>query len=127
MLRLGYKASAEQFGPRKLLDFTIEAEQAGFDSAFVSDHLQPWRHSDGHAPFAFAWLGAAGERTSRILLGTSVTTVVASKDLRTVTKCRCHDAELQRLRAVAIILAWHSARTPPSTTSTARSRRSLRA
>lgn len=74
MLRLGYKASAEQFGPRKLLDFTIEAEKAGFDSAFVSDHLQPWRHSDGHAPFAFAWLGAAGERTSRILLGTSVTT-----------------------------------------------------
>jgi len=74
VLRLGYKASAEQFGPRKLLDFTIEAEKAGFDSAFVSDHLQPWRHSDGHAPFAFAWLGAAGERTSRILLGTSVTT-----------------------------------------------------
>lgn len=74
MLRLGYKASAEQFGPRQLLDFTIEAEKAGFDSVFVSDHLQPWRHSDGHAPFAFAWLGAAGERTSRILLGTSVTT-----------------------------------------------------
>jgi coenzyme F420-dependent glucose-6-phosphate dehydrogenase len=74
MLRLGYKASAEQFGPRRLLDYTIEAEHAGFDSVFVSDHLQPWRHSDGHAPFAFAWLGAAGERTSSVLLGTSVTT-----------------------------------------------------
>jgi coenzyme F420-dependent glucose-6-phosphate dehydrogenase len=74
VLRLGYKASAEQFGPRQLLDFSIEAEHAGFDSVFVSDHLQPWRHSDGHAPFAFAWLGAAGERTSRVLLGTSVTT-----------------------------------------------------
>ena len=74
MLRLGYKASAEQFGPRRLLDFAIEAELAGFDSVFVSDHLQPWRHSDGHAPFAFAWLAAAGERTNRVLLGTSVTT-----------------------------------------------------
>ncbi len=74
MLRLGYKASAEQFGPRPLLDFAIEAERAGFDSVFVSDHFQPWRHSDGHAPFAFAWLAAAGERTSRVLLGTSVTT-----------------------------------------------------
>lgn len=74
MLRLGYKASAEQFGPRELLDFAIAAEKAGFDSVFVSDHLQPWRHSDGHAPFAFSWLGAAGERTQRILLGTSVTT-----------------------------------------------------
>jgi coenzyme F420-dependent glucose-6-phosphate dehydrogenase len=74
MLRLGYKASAEQFGPRRLLEYAIEAEKVGFDSVFVSDHLQPWRHSDGHAPFAFAWLGAVGERTDRILLGTSVTT-----------------------------------------------------
>src|SRR5437660_12764853 len=74
MLRLGYKASAEQFGPRALLDFAVDAEQNGFDSVFVSDHFQPWRHSDGHAPFAFAWLGANGERTKRVLLGTSVVT-----------------------------------------------------
>ena len=73
-LQLGYKASAEQFGPRQLLDFAIAAEANGFDSVFVSDHFQPWRHSDGHAPFAFAWLAAAGERTSRVALGTSVVT-----------------------------------------------------
>ena len=73
-LKLGYKASAEQFGPRALCNFAIEAERMGFDSVFVSDHLQPWRHSDGHAPFAFSWLGAVGERTDRVLLGTSVTT-----------------------------------------------------
>jgi coenzyme F420-dependent glucose-6-phosphate dehydrogenase len=74
MLRLGYKASAEQFAPRTLLDFAVEAERNGFDSVFVSDHFQPWRHSDGHAPFAFAWLAATGERTQRVLLGTSVAT-----------------------------------------------------
>lgn len=74
MLRLGYKASAEQFGPRKLCDFAGEAERAGFDSIFISDHFQPWRHSDGHAPFAFAVLGAMSEHTDRVLLGTSVTT-----------------------------------------------------
>lgn len=73
-LRLGYKASAEQFAPRELLDFAIAAEENGFDSVFVSDHFQPWRHSDGHAPFAFSWLAAAGERTSRVALGTSVNT-----------------------------------------------------
>jgi coenzyme F420-dependent glucose-6-phosphate dehydrogenase len=73
-LRLGYKASAEQFGPRVLLDFAVAAEANGFDSVFVSDHFQPWRHSDGHAPFAFSWLAAAGERTSRVALGTSVVT-----------------------------------------------------
>jgi len=73
-LRLGYKASAEQFGPRELLDFAVAAEANGFDSVFVSDHFQPWRHSDGHAPFAFAWLAAVGERTARVALGTSVAT-----------------------------------------------------
>ena len=74
MLKLGYKASAEQFGPRELLDFAVEAERNGFDSAFISDHLQPWKHTDGHAPFSMAWLGAVGERTERLVLGTSVLT-----------------------------------------------------
>ena len=74
MLKLGYKASAEQFGPNELLDYAVLAERAGFDSVFVSDHFQPWRHNGGHAPFAPAWLGAAGSRTSRIVLGTSVLT-----------------------------------------------------
>jgi coenzyme F420-dependent glucose-6-phosphate dehydrogenase len=49
-LRLGYKASAEQFAPRELLDYGIAAEQAGFDSVVISDHFQPWKHTDGHAP-----------------------------------------------------------------------------
>ena len=74
MLKLGYKASAEQFGPRDLLEFSVHAEQAGFDSIMVSDHFQPWRHTGGHAPYSFAWLGALGERTSRAMIGTSVVT-----------------------------------------------------
>ncbi|HWP28802.1 MAG TPA: glucose-6-phosphate dehydrogenase (coenzyme-F420) [Chloroflexota bacterium] len=74
MLQLGYKASAEQFGPRALLEFAVHAEQCGFDSVAVSDHFHPWRHTDGHAPQAFVWLGALCERTRRVRLGTSVTT-----------------------------------------------------
>ncbi|HZO35729.1 MAG TPA: glucose-6-phosphate dehydrogenase (coenzyme-F420) [Solirubrobacteraceae bacterium] len=71
-MRFGYKASAEQFGPRELLDFAVIAEQVGFDSVVISDHFQPWRHTGGHSPFSFAWLGAVGERTERVMLGTSV-------------------------------------------------------
>ena len=74
MLRIGYKASAEQFTPSALLDFTCLAETLGFDSVFISDHFQPWRHTDGHAPYSFAWMGAAGAKTQRILIGTSVVT-----------------------------------------------------
>jgi coenzyme F420-dependent glucose-6-phosphate dehydrogenase len=74
LLKLGYKASAEQFGPSELLEFSCLAEELGFDSVFVSDHFQPWKHTDGHAPFSFAWLGALGARTKRVQIGTSVAT-----------------------------------------------------
>lgn len=74
MLKLGYKASAEQFAPSELLDFAIHAESVGLDSVWISDHFQPWRHTGGHAPFSLAWLGALGARTSRIVMGTSVLT-----------------------------------------------------
>ncbi len=73
-LTIGYKASAEQFGPRDLVEYAIRAEEVGLDTATVSDHFLPWRHNGGHAPFALAWLAAVGERTSRIRLGTSVLT-----------------------------------------------------
>ena len=73
-LTLGYKASAEQFGPQELLELAVLAEEHGFDSVMVSDHFHPWRHHDGHAPHALTWLGAVTQRTSRVLLGTSVLT-----------------------------------------------------
>jgi coenzyme F420-dependent glucose-6-phosphate dehydrogenase len=72
--RIGYKASAEQFGPRELLDFSVEAERRGLDIVSVSDHFQPWRHHGGHAPSALTWLGALGQATSTATLGTSVLT-----------------------------------------------------
>ena len=72
--KLGYKASAEQFGPRELLGFAALADELGFDSIAVSDHFQPWRHTTGHAPAAIPWLAAVGQATSRAMLGTSVLT-----------------------------------------------------
>ena len=73
-LKIGYKASAEQFGPRRLVELGVLAEKHGFDTVTVSDHYQPWRHEGGHAPFSLAWMSAVGERTERVLLGTSVLT-----------------------------------------------------
>jgi coenzyme F420-dependent glucose-6-phosphate dehydrogenase len=74
VIELGYKASAEQFGPVELLELTAQAERLGFDSVALSDHFQPFRHTGGHAPSALPWLGAAAASTSRVRLGTSVTT-----------------------------------------------------
>ncbi|HEX7834927.1 MAG TPA: glucose-6-phosphate dehydrogenase (coenzyme-F420) [Pseudolysinimonas sp.] len=73
-LTLGYKASAEQFDPRELVEIAVAAEFHGMESVAVSDHFQPWRHEGGHAPFSLSWMAAVGERTSSIRIGTSVMT-----------------------------------------------------
>lgn len=73
-VRFGYKASAEQFGPRELLELSVLAEDLGFDIIAVSDHFQPWRHQTGHAPAVLPWLGALGQATRNATLGTSVLT-----------------------------------------------------
>lgn len=73
-LTLGYKASAEQFDPRELVEIAVAAEAHGMESVAVSDHFQPWRHTGGHAPFSLTWMAAVGERTSSIRIGTSVMT-----------------------------------------------------
>jgi coenzyme F420-dependent glucose-6-phosphate dehydrogenase len=73
-LKLGYKASAEQFDPRELVEIAVAAEAHGMESVAVSDHFQPWRHEGGHAPFSLAWMAAVGERTSTVQIGTSVMT-----------------------------------------------------
>ena len=73
-LKLGFKASAEQFDPRELVEIAVAAEEHGMDSVAVSDHFQPWRHNGGHAPFSLAWMAAVGESTKRVQIGTSVMT-----------------------------------------------------
>jgi coenzyme F420-dependent glucose-6-phosphate dehydrogenase len=73
-LKLGYKASAEQFDPRELVEIAVAAEHHGMESVAVSDHFQPWRHTGGHAPFSLTWMAAVGERTTAIQIGTSVMT-----------------------------------------------------
>jgi coenzyme F420-dependent glucose-6-phosphate dehydrogenase len=74
MLKLGFKASAEQFAPRELLEYSLEAERLGLEIIAISDHFQPFRHTGGHGTAALPWLGAIGERTERAQLGTSVLT-----------------------------------------------------
>jgi coenzyme F420-dependent glucose-6-phosphate dehydrogenase len=73
-VEFGWKASAEQFGPRELLELSVLAEGLGFGTVAVSDHFQPWRHTGGHGPSALVWLGAIGQASSNLTLATSVLT-----------------------------------------------------
>jgi coenzyme F420-dependent glucose-6-phosphate dehydrogenase len=62
----------EQFPPEDLLRQAIEGERAGFDGIACSDHLQPW-WEPGESGHAWVLLGAAGQATEKLALGTAVT------------------------------------------------------
>jgi coenzyme F420-dependent glucose-6-phosphate dehydrogenase len=70
----------ERFQPDDLLQQAVEAEQAGFDGVCCSDHLEPWWAPDAPTPAAcgnaWVWLGAVGQATSHVSLGTAVTGLV---------------------------------------------------
>lgn len=73
MIKLGYKLMSEEHGPKELVRNLVQAEQAGFDLAAISDHFSPWVEEQGHAPLAWSVLGALAQATSRIGLMTAVT------------------------------------------------------
>src|SRR4051812_10916662 len=66
----------EQFPPDELLRHAVAAEEAGFDGISSSDHLQPW-WEPGESGHTWPWLGAAGQATKTIPLGTGVTSTGA--------------------------------------------------
>ena len=74
--RYFFGASHEHFPPEALLDQAVAAERAGFDGISASDHLQPW-WEPGESGHTWVWLGAAGQATERIPLGTGVTSTGA--------------------------------------------------
>ena len=64
--------ATEQFAPRDLLEQAVAGEQAYFDGICCSDHYQPW-WEPGESGQAWVWLGAAGQATEHVRLGSAVT------------------------------------------------------
>ena len=73
MMKIGYACEHEQYQPGLLLDFAVEADKAGFNSIWTSDHFHPWAHNNASAGFAWVWMTAAAERTKNVEIGTAVT------------------------------------------------------
>jgi coenzyme F420-dependent glucose-6-phosphate dehydrogenase len=74
-IRYWVQLATEQFAPGDLVRQAVGVERAGFDALNVSDHYQPW-WEPGHSPHAWVVLGAIGEATERIPIGTGVTAPV---------------------------------------------------
>lgn len=73
MVDLGFSLISEEHGPDELIDGAVEAEDAGFEFALVSDHFHPWLECQGEAPFVWSTLGGIARETSDLRVGTGVT------------------------------------------------------
>jgi coenzyme F420-dependent glucose-6-phosphate dehydrogenase len=75
MSRYWVQLATEQFAPSELVVQGTAVERAGFDGLNVSDHFQPW-WEPGHSGQAWTLLGAIGQATDEVPLGTGVTAPV---------------------------------------------------
>ncbi len=60
----GYFLSCEEHSPAELIDQARMAEQAGFDSLWISDHYHPWNDHQGQSPFVWSVIGALSQAVS---------------------------------------------------------------
>jgi G6PDH family F420-dependent oxidoreductase len=95
MVAFGYTLMTEQRGPRELVSDAVAAEEAGFDFEVISDHYFPWLDAQGHAPNAWAVLGAVATATRRVPLMTYVTCPIV----------RYHPAVVAQQAATVALLA----------------------
>jgi coenzyme F420-dependent glucose-6-phosphate dehydrogenase len=72
-VELGYALSSEEHSPADLVANARAAEEAGFGFALISDHYHPWVDAQGHSGFVWSVIGAIGQATERLRLGTGVT------------------------------------------------------
>jgi G6PDH family F420-dependent oxidoreductase len=77
MTEFGYFLSSEEHGPGTLLEQAQQAEAAGFESVWISDHFHPWLDEQGQSPFVWGVIGAIGATTSL-----QVTTAVTCPTIR---------------------------------------------
>ncbi|HYI80662.1 MAG TPA: TIGR03557 family F420-dependent LLM class oxidoreductase [Thermoleophilaceae bacterium] len=74
-VRYWTQLATEQFPPADLVKQAVETERWGFDGTCLSDHFQPW-WEPGESAQAWTVLGAVGQATERMPLGTGVTAPV---------------------------------------------------
>lgn len=74
-IRYWTQLATEQFTPPSIVEQAIETERTGFDGLNLSDHFQPW-WEPGESGQAWTMLGAVGQATERVQIGTGVTAPV---------------------------------------------------
>jgi G6PDH family F420-dependent oxidoreductase len=92
-MKIGYFLSSEERGPTELVESARQAQNAGFEGLWISDHFHPWNDEQGHSPFVWSVIGAISQAAK----GMKVTTAV------TCPTMRIHPAVLAQAAATATI------------------------
>jgi G6PDH family F420-dependent oxidoreductase len=73
MADLGIFFSCEERSAPEIVRAARRAEEAGFSSAWISDHFHPWNDAQGESPFVWSVLGAVAAVTESMRWMTAVT------------------------------------------------------
>jgi G6PDH family F420-dependent oxidoreductase len=73
MTTIGIAFSSEELSALQIVRAAQHAEEAGFRTAWVSDHFHPWNDAQGESPFVWSLLGAAAVATEQMAWQTAVT------------------------------------------------------
>ncbi|HEY5880828.1 MAG TPA: TIGR03557 family F420-dependent LLM class oxidoreductase [Nakamurella sp.] len=90
---IGYFLSSEEYIPAELIDQARQAEEAGFEALWISDHFHPWNDEQGQSPFVWSMIGAISQVCSL-----PVTTAV------TCPTTRLHPAIVAQAAATSAVL-----------------------
>jgi G6PDH family F420-dependent oxidoreductase len=92
-MRIGYFLSCEEYSPQELIEQARLAEQAGFESLWISDHFHPWNDEQGQSPMVWSMIGAISQ-----VCDLPVTTAV------TCPTTRIHPAVIAQAAATSAVL-----------------------
>src|ERR1700712_880134 len=71
-MRIGYFLSCEEYDGEQVIKQARLAEEAGFESLWISDHFHPWNDEQGNSPFVWSMIGALSQ-VCRLPITTAVT------------------------------------------------------
>jgi G6PDH family F420-dependent oxidoreductase len=92
-MQIGYFLSCEEYSPQSILEQAKGAEEAGFESLWISDHFHPWNDEQGQSAFVWSMIGAISQ--------------VCSLPITTAVTCpttRIHPAILAQAAATSAVL-----------------------
>ncbi len=93
-MKIGYFLSSEEYSPTELVEQARLAEDAGFESLWISDHFHPWNDEQGESAFVWTVIGAISQ-VCRLPITTAVTCPTV----------RMHPAIVAHAAATAAVLA----------------------